>query len=164
MSFDDLRLPSGTVDLMAIPTDATPGFDEGKKAGEKALAAMGPELAELQERLFAARSAGSTRNVLLVPVYLAYVSTEEYGAWLATGGTLVQLLISDYGVSGVILQRVAASYGANDRVRLAGVLGAADWPTFRGVNSAGIAPDKGLIEDFGPDKETRAVLAVGARG
>ena len=66
MSFDDLRLPSGTVDLMAIPTDATPGFDEGKKAGEKALAAMGPELAELQERLFAARSAGSTRNVLLV--------------------------------------------------------------------------------------------------
>ena len=66
MSFDDLRLPSGTVDLMAIPTNATPGFEAGKRAGKKALAAMGPELADLQERLFAARSAGSTRNVLLV--------------------------------------------------------------------------------------------------
>jgi PPK2 family polyphosphate:nucleotide phosphotransferase len=66
MSFDDLRLPSGPVDLTAIPTDATPGFDDGKSEGEKALAAMGPELADLQERLFAARSAGSTRNVLLV--------------------------------------------------------------------------------------------------
>ncbi len=33
----------------------------------------------------------------------------------------------------------------------AGLLPAADWPTFRGVNSSGLAPDKGLIDDFGPD-------------
>jgi outer membrane protein assembly factor BamB len=31
-------------------------------------------------------------------------------------------------------------------------LPATDWPTFRGVNSSGIAPDRGLIEDFGPEK------------
>ncbi|MBM3738024.1 MAG: hypothetical protein FJW39_19760 [Acidobacteria bacterium] len=34
----------------------------------------------------------------------------------------------------------------------AGTVFAADWPTFRGVNSSGISPDKDLIDDFGPDK------------
>lgn len=29
---------------------------------------------------------------------------------------------------------------------------AGDWPTFRGPNSSGIAPDRGLIDDFGPGK------------
>ena len=60
------RLSSGPVDLTSIETDAAPGFDDGKSAGVKALVAMGAELADLQERLFAARSAGSTRRVLLV--------------------------------------------------------------------------------------------------
>lgn len=66
-----------------------------------------------------------TRNVLLVPLYLSYVSLAEYGAWLATGGTLAQLLVSDFGVGGVVLQRIASRYGANDRDGLAGALGAA---------------------------------------
>ncbi|MEZ5095063.1 MAG: polyphosphate kinase 2 family protein [Nocardioides sp.] len=61
-----LRLQPGPVDLTALDTDVAPGFDGGKKAGAAALAAIGPELADLQERLFAERSAGSTRNVLLV--------------------------------------------------------------------------------------------------
>jgi PPK2 family polyphosphate:nucleotide phosphotransferase len=59
-------LPSGPVDLAAHETDAAPGFDGGKSAGTKALAGMAEELAELQERLFAERSAGSSRRVLLV--------------------------------------------------------------------------------------------------
>lgn len=29
---------------------------------------------------------------------------------------------------------------------------ATDWPTFRGINSSGIAPDRDLVEDFGPGK------------
>jgi PPK2 family polyphosphate:nucleotide phosphotransferase len=62
----DLRLPTGQVDLTAIPTDTSPGFSGGKKAGKKALAALGPELSDLQERLFAEGTTGSTRNVLLV--------------------------------------------------------------------------------------------------
>lgn len=67
MTFSDaLRLPAGPVDLTSIATDATPGFEEGKKAGEAALAALGDELADLQERLWAARSTGSERRVLLV--------------------------------------------------------------------------------------------------
>jgi PPK2 family polyphosphate:nucleotide phosphotransferase len=56
----------GPVDLTAIPTDASPGFSGGKKAGKKALAALGPELSDLQERLFAEGTTGSTRNLLLV--------------------------------------------------------------------------------------------------
>jgi PPK2 family polyphosphate:nucleotide phosphotransferase len=62
----DLRLPPGPVDLTAIPTDATPGFSGDKKDGQKKLAKLGSELSDLQERLFAEGTAGSTRNVLLV--------------------------------------------------------------------------------------------------
>ena len=61
-----LRPPPGPVDLTAIETDAAPGFDGGKAAGEAALAALAPELADLQERLFANRTTGSRRRVLLV--------------------------------------------------------------------------------------------------
>ena len=62
----ELRLPAGPVDLTAIPTDATPGFDGDKAAGEEALETLGSELADLQERLFAEGTAGLSRNVLLV--------------------------------------------------------------------------------------------------
>jgi PPK2 family polyphosphate:nucleotide phosphotransferase len=62
----ELRLPAGPVDLTAIPTDATPGFDGDKAAGEEALEGLGRELADLQERLFAEGTAGLSRNVLLV--------------------------------------------------------------------------------------------------
>jgi len=61
-----LRLASGPVDLTAIETDAAPGFDGGKTDGKAALAAMGAELADLQERLWAERTVGSERRVLLV--------------------------------------------------------------------------------------------------
>ena len=61
-----LRLPDGPVDLTAIETDAAPGFDGKKADGKAALAAMAPELSDLQERLWAERTAGSQRRVLLV--------------------------------------------------------------------------------------------------
>jgi PPK2 family polyphosphate:nucleotide phosphotransferase len=60
------RLPPGPVDLTAIETDDAPGFDGGKKAGKAALRAMGEELSELQERLFAEGKSGSPRRLLLV--------------------------------------------------------------------------------------------------
>ena len=63
---DALRLPAGPVDLTAIETDAAPGFSGKKADGKVALAAMEPELADLQERLWAERTAGSPRRVLLV--------------------------------------------------------------------------------------------------
>ena len=61
-----LRLPPGPADLSAIATDATPGFDGTKEEGRAALEAMGPELAELQERLYADGRAGGRRRILLV--------------------------------------------------------------------------------------------------
>ncbi|TWG95840.1 PPK2 family polyphosphate:nucleotide phosphotransferase [Nocardioides sp. J9] len=61
-----LRVPPGPVDLSAIETDAAPGFDGKKADGAAALASLAPELAELQERLFADGRAGGHRSVLLV--------------------------------------------------------------------------------------------------
>lgn len=63
---DALRLSSGPVDLASVETDAAPGFDGAKADGKAALAAMGAELADLQERLWAERTVGSERRVLLV--------------------------------------------------------------------------------------------------
>lgn len=63
---DHVRLSPGPVDLRAIETDAAPGFSGKKTDGEAALAAMAAELADLQERLWAERTAGSERRVLLV--------------------------------------------------------------------------------------------------
>jgi PPK2 family polyphosphate:nucleotide phosphotransferase len=61
-----LRVPSGPVDLTAIATDATPGFTGDKAAGEAELDAMGDELADLQERLWAEGKSEGTRRILLV--------------------------------------------------------------------------------------------------
>jgi PPK2 family polyphosphate:nucleotide phosphotransferase len=60
------RLPPGPVDLRALATDDTSGFDGGKSSGKTALVALGDELSDLQERLFAERTTGSGRRVLLV--------------------------------------------------------------------------------------------------
>lgn len=60
------RLPPGPVDLDAIETDASPGFKGGKKKGKAALFALGDELSDLQERLFAEGKSGSDRRLLLV--------------------------------------------------------------------------------------------------
>jgi len=62
---DLLRVGPG-VDLTTIDTSGTPGFDGDKAAGQEALAAGADELAELQERIFAASRFGDTRSVLLV--------------------------------------------------------------------------------------------------
>jgi PPK2 family polyphosphate:nucleotide phosphotransferase len=61
-----LRLPAGPVDLTTIDTRATPGFKGGKSKGKRALEKSGPELAELQEKLFAQGYTGSRQRVLLV--------------------------------------------------------------------------------------------------
>nr|WP_218849393.1 PPK2 family polyphosphate kinase [Nocardioides perillae] len=63
-----LRVPPGPVDLTAVPTGDTPGFEGSKAEGKQALADLGPDLADLQERLFAERSRDDVpaRSVLLV--------------------------------------------------------------------------------------------------
>ena len=63
------------------------------------------------------------RNILLVPLYLQFVTIAAYGAWLATGATIIQLLVSDFGLAGVLMQRSATLHGAGDRSRLGEVMG-----------------------------------------
>src|SRR5262252_7865952 len=66
-----------------------------------------------------------TRNLLLVPLYLHFVPLAEYGAWLATGGALVQLLMTDYGLAGVVTQRIASATGAGAQERIRELIAAA---------------------------------------
>lgn len=62
-----LRVPGGErVDLASRPADATPAGPRDKAEGLAATARMGEELAALQERLYAASTAGDRRRVLLV--------------------------------------------------------------------------------------------------
>ncbi|MET8244035.1 PPK2 family polyphosphate kinase [Streptomyces sp. NPDC005202] len=64
---DLLRLPVGErIDLSAYDAAATPGGPRNKAAGRKSNARMGKPLAELQERLWAASTAGDRRRILLV--------------------------------------------------------------------------------------------------
>ncbi|MET9762526.1 PPK2 family polyphosphate kinase [Streptomyces sp. NPDC006372] len=62
-----LRLPAGEpVDLSRHDSGATPGGPGTKTAGKAATARVGEHLADLQERLWAASTAGDRRRVLLV--------------------------------------------------------------------------------------------------
>lgn len=53
-------------DLAAVDPSSTPGFTGGKSQAARALAANGPKLGDLQERLYAESKFGGTRRVLLV--------------------------------------------------------------------------------------------------
>ncbi len=61
-----LRLSAGAVGLAAICTRATPGFAGTKSDSREALAAIEPEIADVQERLFAHGRTGGRRRLLLV--------------------------------------------------------------------------------------------------
>jgi PPK2 family polyphosphate:nucleotide phosphotransferase len=63
---DLLRVQSRPVDLSARDTRATPGFDGDKFAGKEALAELGRELSDLQERLYATGVSGGSRSLLLI--------------------------------------------------------------------------------------------------
>jgi O-antigen/teichoic acid export membrane protein len=65
------------------------------------------------------------RNIIFVPIYLRTIPLAEYGAWLATGGALALILINDYGLSGVVTQRISTNFGAGQFDRLGGLAGSA---------------------------------------
>lgn len=62
---EQLRARPG-LDVTEVDARATPGFDGGKAAGQGALAAVGADLSDLQERLYAHGRTGGDRSVLLV--------------------------------------------------------------------------------------------------
>jgi O-antigen/teichoic acid export membrane protein len=53
-------------------------------------------------------------GILIVPIYLNYIDTTHYGAWLATGNILTWLTIADPGTSNVTIQRIAKTIGKQD--------------------------------------------------
>ncbi|MGW1209915.1 polyphosphate kinase 2 family protein [Streptomyces sp. NPDC002499] len=62
-----LRVPGGErIELAAFDARATPGGPQDKEAGLEATSVMAEHLADLQERLFAASTAGDRRRILLV--------------------------------------------------------------------------------------------------
>ncbi len=61
-----LTVPLGPVDLTSYDARAKPCFSGKKKKGKAALYALGDELSDLQERLFAEGMSGGRRRVLLV--------------------------------------------------------------------------------------------------
>jgi PPK2 family polyphosphate:nucleotide phosphotransferase len=63
---DELRVPAGPVDLSTYDTRSAPGSPGGKAGGKAALQALGPEVSEWQERLYAEGRKGGRRSVLLV--------------------------------------------------------------------------------------------------
>ena len=63
---DLLRVPPGGVRLADVDPRSTPGTDADKARAKEEAAALAPELAELQEKLWAGGRTGGRRRVLLV--------------------------------------------------------------------------------------------------
>ncbi|WP_029287639.1 phosphate--nucleotide phosphotransferase [Cellulomonas sp. HZM] len=154
---EQLRRAGADVDLAALDTSATPGFDGGRKAGTAALAAGAAELADLQERMFAAATAGDQRRVLLV---LQAMDT-------AGKGGIVSHVVGAVDPQGVHLHAFKApteeerSHDFLWRVRRelpgAGILGVFDRSHYedvlihrvRGLSSPEVVEERyGLIADF----------------
>ncbi len=63
------------------------------------------------------------RNIVLVPLFFEYIGKAEYNAWLVSGFVLAQLTNVDFGLMGVLLQRVAAADGNRQREGLERLIG-----------------------------------------
>ena len=51
------------------------------------------------------------QGLLLVPLYLHYIGAHTYGIWLASGGMLGMLGLMNFGISSLVIQRIARAYG-----------------------------------------------------
>jgi PPK2 family polyphosphate:nucleotide phosphotransferase len=149
------------VDLRALPTDATPGYDGDKDSGKAALEAMGDELFELQERLFANKVDGG-RSVLLV---LQGMDTS------GKGGTLKHTvgLVDPQGVKITSFKAPTEEELAHDflwRIRRAlpgpGLIGVFDRSHYEDVlvvKVRGFAPPEEVERRYGAINEFEAELA-----
>src|SRR5262249_7208831 len=113
------------------------------------------------------------RNIFLVPVYLRHISLGEFGAWLATGGALTQILVTDFGLTGIITQRVARRFGARDWAGLgpliaAGLINSAALAVLLTSLSLALAPFLPATQGLSPAATHRVLqcflLAVAANG
>ena len=63
------------------------------------------------------------RGIVLVPIYLHFIDSRLYGAWLASGNIVAFLGLLDFGFTSVIVQRIANTAGQRDDKRLGGLIG-----------------------------------------
>ena len=64
-----------------------------------------------------------------MPLYLQYIPSVDYGAWQATGNILLWLTVFDPGISAVLSQRVATTFGTRDTESLSGWIASGFWCT-----------------------------------
>ena len=57
------------------------------------------------------------QGLLMIPLYLKFIGIHTYGLWLASGGILGMMGLVNFGVSSLLIQRVAKSYGQQDLAR-----------------------------------------------
>src|SRR5579872_6711385 len=53
-------------------------------------------------------------QLILVPLYLKFMTIGAYGSWLASGNVVTLLNVLDIGFSLVVTQRLATAFGAGD--------------------------------------------------
>lgn len=61
---------------------------------------------------------GIARGILIIPLYLKFISGDLYGAWLATGNILMWLTLFEPGVGDVATQKISEAYGNNDKATI----------------------------------------------
>lgn len=54
------------------------------------------------------------QGLLMVPLYLEFLGARTYGLWLASGGILGMLWMMNFGISSMLIQRIARAYGEKD--------------------------------------------------
>lgn len=65
-----------------------------------------------------------------MPIYLRHFNMATYGAWLASGNIIAMIALIEPGISTVATQKLAASYGIDDRERFADIFGSSLLLTF----------------------------------
>lgn len=104
-----------------------------------------------------------TRNIVLVPLFLKYIGKDEYNAWLVSGFVLMQLTNIDFGLLGVLIQRVAVAYGNRQRDQLERLIGGGlvtviFLAVIVGALSAAVSPFVPRFIDVTPDVAHRLTM------
>jgi PPK2 family polyphosphate:nucleotide phosphotransferase len=160
---DLLRAPTSGLDLAAVDTRATPGFEGGKTEGREALPQLGAQLAGLQEQLYADGRTGGNRKVLLV---LQGMDTS------GKGGTVGHVLgqVDPAGVLIAAFKRPTPEELAHDflwrirkQVPAAGMIGVFDRSHYEDVlvvRVDGLVPEQEWRARYGAIRDFEAELAA----
>lgn len=57
-------------------------------------------------------------GIVFIPLYLQYISSSDYGAWMACASVISWLSVFDPGIANIIIQKVGAAVGAEDSTKI----------------------------------------------